>query len=850
MVSSSLDNMSSGRHRHERLHLDATRRETVQAHSRRRSRTEQSHDHLSASNILLPNSYHHQYTPQRSSETAPALKLARQAPMAGYLNKLGGNVRQFKRRFFVLQPTTTLYYFLSPDDEEPRGCLDLEGATIVPQFDDSVYQFAIHLPNEDDELSNAQNSITLEARSEHEANEWIRALQNERMDVVQENYQRAQRAISGYKSRIAELEQSLDDCKLVEADRDGALEDAANWKAQFESLDEGIRQYAQSMRHVETNEEESNDDDENEQNNRLEPANVPGRHFSTLWNTVEQMKENLTLASNEANTAIEDVKMANATVQTLEKRMAQAETHLCKIWEENCELRKVIKQHKREKRVLVKEVKALRELQREDHEGSCGDEEEQKLLDDIEAHVQTSIQLQRELVGNRQDQDEKHQDEKQTLLNISAGSDESEGIVGRTLQLSCGPKSLDGSCSNTTRRHAAAATTKIHLASLMDDDEEEDDSDSSASGIDEKHAHGRRDPVSVGSGMNCQNASQSADGDYSERSNPIGKLDDIHLHDDATPPKLIAVSSSSNTIQSRRPTSQLACPLADVVSSTNGASNTTDGEVYHLTFYSRKIGLQFQKVPPPPIQAKGLLTEAMTTDLKRVVSASEKTAAELRRIANLSGNAKTDHSNEMSCQVAKPIDAVLVCGFVGFDDSSGNKRPKLGARLVAFDGVSLEAGAWTFQSVRKAIQARRRPLTLSFRNDFLTTAQRKILTKAVKDMENLSPSTEVVPGTNRHQTQQATPSSQPSSQRDDELSSATGSSTGLGHQSESSAASFSKFRSFSEAGSSVSVLSAVGPLVSNLLAQRREPFTPEYLRRPSVSIEESPHHLDFKADLL
>jgi hypothetical protein len=294
--------------------------------------------------------------------------------------------------------------------------------------------------------------------------------------------------------------------------------------------------------------------------------------------------------------------------------------------------------------------------------------------------------------------------------------------------------------------------------------------------------------------------------------------------------------------------------LADVAGSTaNNNTCTVDGEVYHLTFYSQKIGLQFQKVPPPPLKASGLLTEAMTADLARVSSAGEKTAAELRRIANIAGTAKSDPAGSMSCQVAKPIDAVLVCGFVGFDDSSDNMRPKLGARLVAFDGISLEVGAWTFQSVRKAIQARRRPLTLSFRNDFLTTEQRKILTKAVKDMKVLSlPSTGAAdlkqpvtaPASSRSSV------SQRSSQVDD-ASSTTGSSIGHGHKSGSSTASFSKFRSFSEAGSSVSVLSAVGPLVSNLLGKRRdEPYTPEYLRRPPVSIEESPQHLDFKAELL
>lgn len=70
-----------------------------------------------------------------------------------------------------------------------------------------------------------------------------------------------------------------------------------------------------------------------------------------------------------------------------------------------------------------------------------------------------------------------------------------------------------------------------------------------------------------------------------------------------------------------------------------------------------------------------------------------------------------------------------------------------------------------------------------------------------------------------------------------------------------------KVRSFSEAGGSAtttttssSVLSAIGPLVSNLLYRPRrrpsEPFTPEYLRRAPEFVEETPQHQDFQSELL
>jgi hypothetical protein len=59
-----------------------------------------------------------------------------------------------------------------------------------------------------------------------------------------------------------------------------------------------------------------------------------------------------------------------------------------------------------------------------------------------------------------------------------------------------------------------------------------------------------------------------------------------------------------------------------------------------------------------------------------------------------------------------------------------------------------------------------------------------------------------------------------------------------------------KFRSFSDAGSTTStVLSAVGPVMANLLSNKNSnaPFTPEYMRRPQVSVEDTPQHQDFKA---
>jgi len=281
-------------------------------------------------------------------------------------------------------------------------------------------------------------------------------------------------------------------------------------------------------------------------------------------------------------------------------------------------------------------------------------------------------------------------------------------------------------------------------------------------------------------------------------------------------------------------------------------SHCRNGKLYHITCYGKKIGLQFQKVPNDTASS-GLLTEAMTADHGPNVEANQ-TAAELRRIAALSQRDPTRHDRtggtSAECHPVTPSDAVLVCGFVGFDDSTGNVRPRVGARLVAFDGIPVEVGHWTFESIRKSIQARGRPLTLSFRNDFLTLKQREILTKAIEDVtptpHSVAHAQHIPKGT--------------SSTRDRYLNHLYGKGDNTISTSTSSLSSQrsqpkSKYYStFSEAGSSIS---AVAPLISNLLSNSRlrsgQPptdFAPNYLQRTSDSLEKMQHHHDFQSGLL
>ena len=163
------------------------------------------------------------------------------------------------------------------------------------------------------------------------------------------------------------------------------------------------------------------------------------------------------------------------------------------------------------------------------------------------------------------------------------------------------------------------------------------------------------------------------------------------------------------------------------------------------------------------------------------------------------------------------------------------------ARLVAFDGIPVELGQWTFESIRKSIQARGRPLTLSFRNDFLTPKQREILTKAIEDV---NPQPQSVANLLRSKRDD------PSRKRQEEYH---------GHKSTiySSTSSISsqhshpkKKYSFSETGSSIS--SSIAPLVSSLLSNNRASAGKDehYLRRTSDSLDKMRHHRDFQSGLL
>jgi len=761
-------------------------------------------------------------TPTAIDRTTTAAIFARSSGVvqAGFLQKLGENIPEFKRRFFVLKPETSLYYYLSPNETEPRGKINLEGSTIeqLEETPDGRLRFVVSWKsdNSDGDRSNTDENkeFVLEARSTEIGEEWIQHMKGERVSYLKDKNETLTSTVTKQVNEIADLERQIEHFRMIEKDRDGALEDAKNWKNKFHRLDEALRLLTQQIRKSlsmsftkegecnedgkntaereavdETDETENSADNDNETldsaksvskgndesshlpeskkdttpvKKNLAPAllddlaqedmdveeimDVPGTYFSGLSNACKQQKESSRLASIEASSAVDDVLQANEKVEVIQKRMNKAEKQILKLWEENCDIRNKLKQKKREKRVLVKEVKQLQHTVQaleqnlkqasatpsimpnktinEDGpmEDSMIGSDEERLIIELEEHVASSIRLHERLLGNNVDRD------MEQSISIDLASIAKEQVPNGNLDSKFRQIELEGS--------------KAKQVSLFDDESDSDD-ESSVQHQDYEDMNSRIENQSL-FGSVASSALSFADSDLRSppRGNPL-----LELEEDSEPEhRLLKPSSSKLVTENGQANSRLVCPLADVVDVSGRSGNgevlsekgNEDLRVHHLTFYSQKIGIQFQKAAPAPTKPRGLLTDAVTADLVEKLDDSDKTAAELRSVANFTSLAHggiIKKKKESKSSKSAPVDIVLVCGFEGFDDSGANQRPKLGARLVAFDGISVEVGKWTFEKIRKAIKSRGRPLTLSFRNDFLTTDQRATLTQAIKDVD-------------------------------------------------------------------------------------------------------------------
>lgn len=273
------------------------------------------------------------------------IEFAKRAAKAGYLWKLGTNVREYKRRFFVLKPTTYLFYFVSENDTEPRGCIDLEKEPIsispLHLLPDGRCRFQLTTQQEEPSSTTA-GSIHLEARTQSVANEWITALTTQRFSYTQDQITQQQTQISEYEAKIQQLEQENHYYRSLEQERDNYREEATQWKNLYQQLTQDITKELHKF----------------DPSAAAEEVDAIGQIQNTcnlLWNQKQTLEQQLTSSQ-------ETVQQLSTDGTSLQKRMQKAERLITKLWEENCNYQMKISKLKRDRKILATEIQTLRQL--------------------------------------------------------------------------------------------------------------------------------------------------------------------------------------------------------------------------------------------------------------------------------------------------------------------------------------------------------------------------------------------------------------------------------------------------------------------------------------------------------
>jgi len=864
--------------------------------------------------------------------TITAAKFAVGCAKAGYLNKLGANYSEYKRRFFVLKPTTSLYYFLSPDDEEPRGCIDLE--SIVSDNEscdiqireygcvaDGKFRFEIVLPTSKDvieatnndnkkDVDSVQQTIMLEASNETIGREWIKSLTVERNSFLKTKINQLHYQIEILEEDKKKYKRQVDNFRHVEKDRDGAIQDARELRDQLDKMDHALGVLRRLMSRPPEIEDESNKDDKvkggddahlNNANGHhdkvtgpmqcskqkacciddddLAKIDVSSTHFYSLSNTCRGLRENLRLTSIENNKLLYDVSDINQKKRCIEESVNQAEKVICKLWENNVQLRDTIKRRKDEKKILIKEVKRLggeiKQLKAENEflkrtpivvedcsevKDTCATDHnklvqiatsEKKLLTDLEDHVAKSLELHEQFLRSRSP----------ICISTSIQKNEAPSInedpIKEMLE-TAGDSSTENACSDVDSDMLNRTFSPLRPKSLMNNillDVNAISADAT------QHFSRTNSPQHIDT--TSQNHQQ-----YPDLIGQDSQFDRIEVKKYPSDHKISLSTSASIITNNCLPTSKLICPLTDVTqvksnearpslpsssssSSSSSLRSATDIVEYDIKFHSQKIGLQFQKVATT--SSSGLLSEAMTIHTNNCTI--------------------SDQSNEFPSSRAISVDTVLVCGFAGFDDGVNRMKPSLGARLIAVDGVSVEKGPWTFQSVKNVIRSRGRPITLTFRDEYLTTSQRCILTKAaaeIKSSEVRHPpdnykevnvnNTHTLSRTLHHDQLVNAPKSESGVLFDRDAPEIIQASNNRHRYSnihnrdyQSNDSDFLQadtWRSFSDVESTGSLTQKTTPFLNGLISQLSSDGTPEYLRHGSDSLHSNVYHQNWQANLL
>jgi hypothetical protein len=861
-------------------------------------------------------------------EECTALTFAKSAPHSGYLKKLGKNIHTFKRRFFVLKPSTHLYYFMSPNDVEPRGCIDLDnfvegsggGCQVneIGVLPDGTFRFELVFDEEQQDLNDAiledgdenlletknrhnHQSIVFEARTEEIGREWMSKIKSERLSVAKGQVDQLQVSLAKSEAACAQWEESALDEKRraneAEVSRNVAIAEAKSWEGRFRDLNEAIRLLVKDTRTGEAEDHcgESLSSSAELLRESLQGLELNGTNFVDVSESFRRLRDECKEARRKKEYANESIVKLQQRLDEAEERVTKAEADLAQSREDARTMQSDLKRVKREKKVLVKEVKTLHENrrqqevennnskqhqldQRNNNTSSIrSNEDQRRLILELEEHVMSGLRLSEQfLTLNGIDPSEVGDDFDSSIQTSSKASDVSPlrrrripavirakpEILGDDLDsIHASSKASDTSplrqmqnISNMPPQiQLSSSNPSLHrnreMSNLLDDDDEEEEgeegepSESAVSSRSEQRlsrqseaSHPERqssEDKPVNQNLNDIFAEEPHTDSFEQAAMQLSKQ--IHTTNDAS--RSVAAMASLQSSEAARSkvtdnghaTTKLAKVPQDATSQSR-SSKSTDGGVYHITFYRKRLGLQFQKVPNEMGPTTGILTNVMMK--ADGLDAPETTTTELQRIASMSQHSRNHGGNlDMEILPVSPVDAVIVCGFIGFDDSSGSIRPKVGARLVAFDGIPVEVGRWTFESIRKAIQARSRPLTLSFRNDVLSAKQQDILRKALDDIAAVSPPPQSIPANPQYISRSRGESHR---QYLDEQSLAAASSASSTTSSQTSR--FKKHYSFSETGSSIS--SAVAPLVSNLMKkstkqqQQQQQFSePEYMRR-------------------